>query len=57
MTLSIVPAWNNAQVMCLLDCLGAAALRMEHTFALKEVAASQCSLEGHKTTGKVLLIP
>ena len=32
-------------------------LRMEHTFALKDVAASHRSLEGRKTTGKVLLIP
>ncbi|ETX00353.1 MAG: quinone oxidoreductase [Candidatus Entotheonella factor] len=32
-------------------------LRMEHTFDLKDVAESHRSLEGRKTTGKVLLIP
>ncbi len=32
-------------------------LRMEHNFDLKDVAESHRSLEGRKTTGKVLLIP
>jgi NADPH2:quinone reductase len=32
-------------------------MRMEHTFALAEVASAHRSLEGRKTTGKVLLIP
>lgn len=32
-------------------------LRMEHTFALADVAEAHRSLEGRKTTGKVLLVP
>jgi NADPH2:quinone reductase len=36
---------------------GALKLRTEHTFALSDVAAAHRSLEGRKTTGKVLLIP
>jgi NADPH:quinone reductase len=36
---------------------GALKLRMEHTFALLDVAQAHRSLEGRKTTGKVLLIP
>jgi NADPH2:quinone reductase len=36
---------------------GALKLRMEHTFALSDVAQAHRSLEGRKTTGKVLLIP
>jgi NADPH2:quinone reductase len=32
-------------------------LRMEHTFPLAEAAAAHRSLEGRKTTGKVLLVP
>ena len=36
---------------------GALKLRMEHTFALSDVAEAHRSLEGRKTTGKVLLIP
>ncbi len=32
-------------------------LRMEHNFALADVAKAHQSLEGRKTTGKVLLIP
>jgi NADPH2:quinone reductase len=32
-------------------------LRMEHNFALADVAKAHASLEGRKTTGKVLLIP
>ena len=32
-------------------------LRMEHNFALSEVAKAHASLEGRRTTGKVLLIP
>ena len=32
-------------------------LRMEHNFDLKDVAEAHRSLEGRKTTGKVLLIP
>jgi NADPH2:quinone reductase len=32
-------------------------LRMEHTFALADVAQAHRSLEGRQTTGKVLLIP
>ncbi len=36
---------------------GSLELRMEHTFALSDAAAAHRSLEGRKTTGKVLLIP
>ena len=36
---------------------GSLKLRMEHSFALSEVAEAHRSLEGRKTTGKVLLIP
>ena len=36
---------------------GSLKLRMEHTFALSDVAEAHRSLEGRKTTGKVLLIP
>ena len=36
---------------------GALKLRTEHTFALSDVAEAHRSLEGRKTTGKVLLIP
>ena len=36
---------------------GSLKLRMEHTFALSDVADAHRSLEGRKTTGKVLLIP
>jgi NADPH2:quinone reductase len=36
---------------------GSLKLRMEHNFALSEVAEAHRSLEGRKTTGKVLLIP
>jgi NADPH:quinone reductase len=36
---------------------GALKLRMEHMFALSDVAQAHRSLEGRKTTGKVLLIP
>jgi NADPH2:quinone reductase len=32
-------------------------LRMEHNFALRDVAQAHASLEGRQTTGKVLLIP
>lgn len=36
---------------------GTLKLRMEHTFALSDVAEAHRSLEGRQTTGKVLLIP
>lgn len=36
---------------------GSLKLRMEHTFALSDAAEAHRSLEGRKTTGKVLLIP
>lgn len=36
---------------------GKLTMRMEHTFALADVASAHRSLEGRKTTGKVLLIP
>ena len=36
---------------------GSLKLRMEHNFALSEVEEAHRSLEGRKTTGKVLLIP
>lgn len=36
---------------------GALNIRTEHTFALSDVAEAHRSLEGRKTTGKVLLIP
>ena len=36
---------------------GSLKLRMEHTFALSDVAEAHRTLEGRKTTGKVLLIP
>ncbi len=36
---------------------GSLKLRMEHTFALSDVAEAHRSLEGRKTTGKVLLVP
>ena len=36
---------------------GSLKLRTEHTFALSDVADAHRSLEGRKTTGKVLLIP
>ena len=36
---------------------GSLKLRMEHTFALSDVAEAHRSLEGRKTTGKVLLMP
>jgi NADPH2:quinone reductase len=36
---------------------GALKVRMEHTFALSDVAEAHRSLEGRKTMGKVLLIP
>ena len=36
---------------------GSLKLRMEHEFALSDVAEAHRSLEGRKTTGKVLLIP
>ena len=36
---------------------GSLKLRMEHTFPLSDVAEAHRSLEGRKTTGKVLLVP
>ena len=36
---------------------GKLTLRMEHNFALRDVAQAHVSLEGRQTTGKVLLIP